>query len=368
MYKYDLVLGGNDMRRNLIRASVVLFVLAIALTGCLFGPDEKASTQSQIDPPPVNAEGENTKAVQATQETKASEQKEEKGTELYFFSDTGYVVPYTIRMTPSKGAAKEAMKWMVQGGLAEEMLPEGFKPVLPKGTEIKGLNIADGIANIDFSKDFLTYAAKDERVESNILSALTWSLTDFPGVKEVNIWVEGRPLEKMPKFKTPAQGLRRSRGINLEMASGVNVNRGLAVTLYFMGQTKENEIYYVPVTRMINRTDHIAQATLQELIKGPLLHSNLTGALDTMTEINRVEVKGDVVMVDFGEQLLQYHSQGAASEDAINTIVLSLTENRLAQKVGITVNKKNLTSTAAGKDKSWTKPVTRPTKINPHDL
>jgi germination protein M len=114
---------------------------------------------------------------------------------------------------------------------------------------------------------------------------------------------------------------------------------------------------------MINRTDHIAQATLQELIKGPLLHSNLTGALDTMTEINRVEVKGDMVMVDFGEQLLQYHSQGA-----INTVVLSLTENRLAQKVGITVNKKNLTSTAAGKAKSLTKPVTRPTKINPHDL
>jgi germination protein M len=368
MYKYDLVLGGNDMRKNVIQASVVLLVLSIVLTGCLFGPEEKASTQSQIDPPPANVEREDTQAVQATEETKKSgQEKESSGTELYFFSDTGYVVPYTIRMTPSsKGAAKEAMKWMIQGGLAAKMLPKGFKPVLPKGTEIKGLNIADGIASIDFSKDFLTYEAKDERVESNILSALTWSLTGFKGVKAVNIWVEGHPLATMPKFKTPAQGLRRSRGINLEMASGVNVNHCAAVTLYFVGQTEDNEIYYVPVTRIINRTDSMAQATLQELVKGPLLHSNLIGALDVMTEINRVEVKGDVATVDFGEQLLQYNSNGMASEDAINTVVLSLTENSSAKKVGITVNKKELTSTSGGK--SWSKPVTRPSRINPHDL
>lgn len=349
------------------RTTVICLLLPLTLTGCLFGPEEKASTP--IDPPPAHVENSDAQGVQAAPEQKElkdqkADQKKTSGMELYFLSDQGYVVPYTVQIPTVKTVAKESLKYMVQGGPGESLLPKGFVPILPKGTEIKALDIQNETATVDFSKNFLNYEAK---MEEKILSAVTWTLTGLKSVKKVNIWVDGRPLAVMPKGKTPAQGLSKSRGINVEIAEGVNLTQSVPVTLYFMGQTSENEIYYVPVTRMINRTENIAQAAMKELIRGPLQSTNLIGALDQSTEVHRVQVKGDTVLADFGEQLLQYNNQQKASKNALDTIVFSLTENTATQKVKITVNGKEQATTSEKKG-GFSQPVSRPKMINPTGL
>jgi germination protein M len=250
------------MFNKLLRASAILMLVPLALTGCsVFGP--KKHTTRPIDPPPASAHLDNAKPVAAAQK---AEQKKESGMELYFLTDTGYVVPYVLNIPAAKGIAKEALKFMVQGGPGEGLLPAGFSPILPKGTQIKALSIKDGVATIDFSKHFLNYAPN---MEEKILNAVTWTLTGFSSVKEVNIRVEGKPLLVMPKKKTPAQGLTRNRGINLEVVEGTELSQSMPVTVYFLGQTSNNDIYYVPVTRMVNRTDNVAEVAMQELIKGP---------------------------------------------------------------------------------------------------
>ncbi|TCS96559.1 GerMN domain-containing protein [Hazenella coriacea] len=350
------------------RTAAICLLLPITLTGCLFGPEEK--TSGAIDPPPPHVENSHTQEVQAKPEPKPvvdqkTEQKKTSGIELYFLTDHGYVVPYTVQMPNVKTVAKESLKYMVQGGPGEALLPKGFVPILPKGTEIKGLDIQNGTANVDFSKNFLNYEAK---MEEKVLSAVTWTLTGLSSVKKVNIWVDGRPLAVMPKGKNQAQGLTKSRGINVEIAEGVNLTQSIPVTLYFMGQTPDNEVYYVPVTRMINRAENIAQAAMKELIRGPLQSStNLIGALDQSTAVNRVQVKGDTVLADFGEQLLQYDNQQKTSKNVLDTIVFSLTENTATKKVKITVNGKEQASTA-GKKGTFSQPVLRPTSINPNGL
>ncbi|MBA4496273.1 GerMN domain-containing protein [Paenactinomyces guangxiensis] len=355
------------MRRYTIRAAAVLLLIPLVLTGCLFGPEQKSS--GQIDPPPANVQKNSAQPVQASETAEAKESKKEQkktsGLELYFLTETGYIVPYALELPSVKGIAKEAMKFMVKGGPGESMLPKGFSPILPKGTKIKGLDIQDKTATVDFSKEFLNY---DLKQEDKILSALTWTLTGFPNVKEVNIWVDGRPLAVMPKGKAPAQGLTRSRGINLEISPGVEMGQSMPVTLYFLGQTADNSVYYVPVTRMVKRNENVAHEALKELIKGPMQNSNLSGALDTATEVNRVQIKGDVITADFDEQLLQFNDQRSASKDALNCIVFSLTENSPAKKVKITVNGKQNVSEAGEKTKPFDKPVTRPQIVNPNGL
>jgi germination protein M len=344
------------MFNKMFRASAVLLLVPFALTGCMFGPNKH--TSSPIDPPPTNAN-----PVAAKQ---AESQKEMSKTELYFLSDSGYVVPYALNipLSKGKGIAREALRFMVKGGAGESMLPDGFSPILPKGTQIKGLNIQDGTATIDFSKEFLSYQPDEEE---KILEAVTWTLTGFPHVKEVNIWVDGKPLAVMPKKKTPSQGLTRENlGINLEVAEGTEMSQSMPVTLYFLGQTPDNQVYYVPVTRMVNQTDNVAEATIKELIKGPQQDSDLSGALDTTTEVNKVQVKGDTVFADFGEQLLEYGEQ-TASKDALQTIVLSLTENTGFKKVKLSVNgKQNIM--ASGEKDLIDQPVTRPKFVNPQPL
>ncbi|OYD08299.1 GerMN domain-containing protein [Paludifilum halophilum] len=345
------------MRNRFIKGMIGVLLFFLLLSGCLFGPEGKES--SPIDPPPKSSE----KKEQSSEKSKdQADSSDAKGSlELYFLTDTGYVVPYALNIPKVEGIAKEALDYMVKGGPAQSMLPEGFSGILPKGTEVKGLDIQKGTATIDFSKEFLSY---DPGMEEKILSAVTWAVTGFDSVNKVNIWVDGRPLETMPKKKSPAQELTRDRGINLEIAQGVKASQSMPVTLYFLGQTEEDEVYYVPVTRMIDRQKNVAKAALTELVKGPQHGSDLVNALVDTTEINSVQIKGDTAVADFGKQLLEYSDEKKASQDALNTIVLSLTENTSAKKVKITVEGEGETAAKTLGD-PFDKPVTRPKRINP---
>jgi germination protein M len=351
------------MKKRWFPASVALLLMPMALAGCLFGPEQKSS--GAIDPPPSHAQNLDAQPVDSKRKEnlEAKEQVKTSGVEMYFLSNEGYVVPWTLKLPTTKSMAKQAIKFMVKGGPGEALLPKGLSPVLPKGTRIKGLDIHNGTAVVDFSKEFLNYEAAQEE---KILNAITWTLTGFPKVKEVNIWVEGKKLQVMPKNKTVAQGLTRNRGINLEPAMGVNLTRSMPVTVYFLGQTPDHTVYYVPVTRMVDRNDNVAEAVLRELVKGPLQNSGLSGALVPSLEIRQAKVQGDVVLADFGEELLQYQDQKAPSKEALQSIVLSLTENTGAGKVKILVGGKQQVLAEHGKELE--QPVSRPQSINPSGL
>lgn len=333
-----------------------LLLFPIMLTGCLYGPENKAS--QAIDPPPKEVEKTYDQAVQSKPQEKKEQSVKKSGLELYFLADTGHVVPYTLPLPNVQGIAKETLEYMVQGGAGEKLLPKGFAGTLPKGTKVLGLNIqkSNQTATIDFSKEFLQYKPE---MEEKILSAVTWTLTGFPSVEKVNIRVNGRALETMPHQKSVAQGLTRQQGINLEVSEGIQISNSVPVTLYFMGQTSDNQIYYVPVTRMIERTDQVAETAMKELIKGPMQNSGLVSALDSSLKVNQIQMNKEMVKVDFNEQLLQYENQKKASKDALETILLSLGENTGAEKVTITVNGKKLDSS---------QPISRPKQINPSNL
>lgn len=336
------------------RSVYIGLLMILTLSGCIYGPEQK--TNRAIDPPPKHVERAYEQAVQATLQKEATMKKETKGgVELYFLSNTGHVVPYTIHIPNVKGIAKETLAYMVKGGEGEKLIPKGFSALLPKGTKVLGLDIQNGTATIDFSKEFLNY---DPKLEEKILTAVTWTLTGFPSVEKVNIRVNGQPLEIMPHQKNVAQGLTRHKGINVELSEGVNISQSIPVTLYFMGQTEENQTYYVPVTRMINRTENIAEASLKELIRGPKQQSNLVSPLDSSLKVNKVQQTDEMVVADFDEHLLQYGNQQQASKDAIETISLCLTENTALKKVRITVNGKKIHTETP-------QPMMRPKTINP---
>lgn len=341
------------MRRKIAHKYLVLVLIPLLLTGCLFGPEEKTTTP--IDPPPK--ESNLKKDSSATENQPSAVVADEKsGVELYVKGEEGYLVPYTVGLPRVEGIAKEAITYLVKEGPSKGLFPKGLNAVLPKETEVKGINIKDGTATVDFSPDFLSYK---EEEEEDILSSITWTLTGFDSVKRVNIQVNGHPLEVMPKKKTPAQNLTRKSGINLELSEGVNIGQSMPVILYFLGQLPDNSVVYVPVTRMVNQKDDLAETVLNELVKGPKQGSGLSGALAATTKVNSIKVQGDTANADFGEQLLQQGSEQKASTDAIRTIVLSLTENTAANKVNITVD---------GKTNVGSKPATRPKRINPSDV
>jgi germination protein M len=343
--------------RRIGKMTAVLGIGAMLLAGCgLFGPEEETAS---IDAPPqseVSLE-ENT-AVPTGNSGEAAEQAQGSiDRTLYLLDANGYVVPVSLTLPKAEGAAKQVLAYMVKGGPVETMLPPGFKAVLPEGTKVLGMTIKEGTATVDFSKEFRQYDPKDEK---KIIDAISRALTEFNTIKNVSVWVNGHPLSEMPANNTPISTLNREKGINLELSEGATPGQTTPVTVYFQGQLDDKRSYFVPVTRLIPETEDVARAVVEELIKGPKEGSPLFSSLLRTTKVLDVTTEADTVKVNLSGDILQYDSGKEASPEAVESILLSLTENTGANKVQVLVEGKPLASGTY----DFSKPVARPVQIN----
>jgi germination protein M len=317
------------MNRNQKIGCIGIIASAVLVSGCTAG---NTSGSLPIDPPQAVTAG-----AEADFSAEAPAEQVFQST-LYVRDGDGYIVPLSVKLPYEDHAfAKRTLQYMVKGGPVEELLPEGFSAVLPEGTEVLTINISDmtKTATIDFNKAFENYEEEEER---QILEAITWAMTSFPSVEYVQLWVDGRALHEMPVGRTPLhEPLSRKMGINVERAAGVEFSRSTPVTLYFLNQTADHFMYYVPVTRLIHRTNDPAGAAIAELIKGPLDTSKLEAVfLPPEGEVrNTVTVSEGVVSVDFDASLLADGEQLPA--EALQAAALALKDLTAAQEVRVTV-------------------------------
>lgn len=341
---------------KMFRLAAILGIAAMLSSGCsLFKSKE---TGASIDPPPSDAETMSDMGKDGTATEKNGMQ-----VTLYFKDPKGLVAPVSMVVPKTVSIAKKSLEYMVEGGPGAGLLPNGFQALLPKGTTVKGLNILEDkkLAIVDFSKEFQNYNAQDER---KILEAVTWTLTGFPSVEKVSIWVEGRAIKEMPVHNTPVDSeLTRGIGINLEFSGNLNVGQTVPVTLFFMNQTADNYTYYVPVTRMVQRTADIAKAAVEQLIKGPDTGKGLASVMAPETGVLQVKVSDDhsLVTVNFNDKLLGSDKKIPVS--AAQAVILTLTQTTGASKVQLMVN--GDAKAVSTDNQSYSKPVAAPVHINP---
>ncbi|GAE44014.1 germination (cortex hydrolysis) and sporulation protein GerM [Mesobacillus boroniphilus JCM 21738] len=140
----------------------------VFLSGCgLFGGEEK----KKIDPPQDVTSMEDGETLDENVSTETNEDGKEAvetsiQTELYLIDKNGYVVSRTMSLPKKEGVAQQALEYLVANGPVEQMLPNGFRAVLPADTQMT-VNIKDGTATIDFSKEFATYKKEDEKKNSS---------------------------------------------------------------------------------------------------------------------------------------------------------------------------------------------------------
>lgn len=341
-------------------ASVCLLALPIFMTGCtLFQSRDSAK---QIDPPPNGVENQYMNNETTMAGTADSEQTKRLQVTLYFKDQKGFVAPITMDLPQSVEIAKEALEYMVDGGPSMSLLPKGFTAVLPEGTTVRGINIDQKLATVDFSGNFTHYDGQDER---KILEAVTWTMTGFPSVEKVRLRVNGKDLKEMPVDGFPLdEPLTRSMGINIESSASINLGQSTPVTLYFLNQNDSQFQYFVPVTRMVSYADDIAKATLQELIKGPEQRSNLMQVMPSSVKVLNVKNSEGLVTVNFSGEILDQNQ--TVSAEALQSVVLSLTENTGDPKVQIMVD--NSVKVSSSDNSNYSLPVTRPVHLNPYIL
>lgn len=136
---------------------------------------------------------------QAVETTQPVNQPTTKTVTLYFSDDQAmYLVDETREITikPStQMAASEA------GEIIKELIAGPKKPgliaTIPKETKLLGVEVAEGLATVDFSEELQSKHPGGSSGELMTLYSLVNSLTEVPEIKQVQIQINGANLDSL---------------------------------------------------------------------------------------------------------------------------------------------------------------------------
>jgi len=204
-----------------------------------------------------------------------------------------------------------------------------FETSISKDTKVLSVKVEGDNLTVDFSKEFNVFSGSMH--EAAVVSSVVDTMLQFNELKKVRILVEG-------------QELIAPSGEPYGFMEFIDFNIGdmteKEITLYF---ADSQAMYVVPEKRTVFVNKDISDAeffriVLEELIKGPNTETLYKTIPDGVT-VEYIEVEGDLLKVDFSEEMHTNHSGGAAGESmTVNSIVNSLTEFENIKRIMPTVD------------------------------
>lgn len=242
---------------------------------------------------------------------------------IYLVDSNNYVARTSIATCKCDGVdlAKDLVNGLIIGGSKNNIIPNGFRSILPPDVSILNIELNNKILVIDFSKELLEVNEKDEE---KMLEAIIYTLTSIDGIDKVIIKVEGEVLDKLPNSKNNIPTvLDRSYGIN-KIYDLSSLNDIMSYTTYYISTYNDNK-YYVPVTKYVNSKDSdIVKVIIKELGSSPIYQTNLMSYLNANTNLNDYELVDNSLSLNFNELLLNEIDKKHILEEVIYTISLSM--------------------------------------------
>lgn len=362
IYISTTIVGGDNMHKY-SRVLLIGFVTILFsfLVGCFQGeqtleevdpPREAEAVDSFEDASKGNEEGNTESNAESNAEVNEVDNSTQTvARQLYLMDINGMIAAQTLELPllESKEVATQVLEYLVKNGPVTPILPNGFQAILPEGTEILGLNLReDGTLIVDVSKEFENYESNDEL---KILEAMTFTLTQFDNVDQIELWINGYPQEEMPVNGTPISGgYSRVNGINLIKTDTIDLMNSQAVTMYYPSEYNDNR-YYIPVTQHINTTkaDDMYRSIVQALIKGPGYNYNVTDVFNDRTLlVEEPKLEKGVLKLTFNEDILKDIDKAVISDEVMETLVRTLTEQLSVESIDVKVINIDLLSNENG--------------------
>ena len=244
------------------------------------------------------------------------------GSTIYLVDSNDYVARTTIPTCNCEGKEKadDLLEGLIIGGSKSNIIPNGFRSVIPPGTSVLGLTLEDNVLTIDFSKELLDIAEKEEK---KMIEAIVYTLTSIDGIDKVIIKVEGEVLSNLPNSKENLPTvLDRSYGIN-KTYDLVTTNNIESYTVYYVNNYNDEE-YYVPITKYVNGNgDDLIKVIIKELSSSPIYETNLMSYLNAEASLLGYEYTDNNLKLNFNELLLNGIDNKNILEEVIYTISLS---------------------------------------------
>jgi len=246
---------------------------------------------------------------------------------IYLLDSNDYVAKTIINGSNSQDLI-EKVKYLIEGliigGKTTNIIPNGFKPIIPADTKILNVTLENTILKIDFSKEILDI---NEKYEEKMIEALTYTLTSIEGVDGIIIYVEGSLLDKLPiSKKNLPTFLDEEYGINkvYEITNTKNIDN---YTVFYLSEFNNN-YYYVPVTKYVNSdSQDKVKVIIEELTSAPIYESNLMSFLNVNTKLLSYEINDNIIKLNFNDMILSDITKNNILEEVLYTISLSVSQN-----------------------------------------
>lgn len=257
-------------------------------------------------------------------------------TVLYFKNTEGYLVPVMRKIPWEEGIAKATLKNMIDSPELREVLsPTGLLPILPAGTEIRGISINEetGLCKVDFSENVILENQSDKE-EDSFIKGVVYTLTEFPAIKEVQILVGGNSSSAL-KFGGDISKPLAREDINLIGDKGEGRSN---VVVYYKGMNDEEFEYYIPVTIPTLAPMANVYSALDLLFEGPPEVAGLFSDIPKDIMLHGVEVKDGTAYVDISYENYLSSAGDQVFDDIIKNIGLTLGQFKEIENVELLID------------------------------
>jgi len=246
----------------------------------------------------------------------------------YYEDDNGYIVPVNTEIPYEEGIAKATLRSLVVGNETEQKIAKsGLHGILPENTQIKGMAINDGLCRIDFSKQILNTKSLEQ--EKNMISALTYTLTEFPTISKVEILVDGQALSSLSKGYAIDTAFEREN-INL-----IGSDDGVNYTVYYKSPDTEAAGYYVPLSFSAQKVENPVSTVVQKLFNGAPSDTQLSNKIPYGVNLQGVSVAGDTATLNLGVGAVNLSEE--EFNDMNDIVVLCVKQFKDVAKVDYTI-------------------------------
>lgn len=245
---------------------------------------------------------------------------------VYLLDSNDYVARVLISASNDSiiSKATSLIDALTIGGKKENVIPNGFRSIIPSGTKVIDIELEDGVLVINFSKDILDI---DKKYEDKMIESLTYTLTSIDGIDSIKLLVDGKELKKLPNSnKLLPTFLDKSYGIN-KIYEITNVGNIDSYTVYFVNSVNDNK-YYIPVTKYVNdyKQDKI-RIIIDELASSFTYQSNLSSFLNENTKLLNYEVIDKQIKLNFNDMIFSDITNNDILEEVVYTICLSINDS-----------------------------------------
>lgn len=238
-------------------------------------------------------------------------------------------LPITLRQENLEDKIKELITYMSNSSIYSNLIPNGFKPILPEGVTVISTEVNDGNLKINLSKELLNLKKNNE---VKALEALIYTLTSLDNINSITLLVEGSILTRLPNSKEILPNpLDRTYGINKKYDIN-SIKDTTKTTIYYLSKNEDN-YYYVPVTKVTNDQKEKIEVIIKELKSSRIYDTSLMSYLSSDTTLKKYNILDKEISLEFNNAILSGIKNDKILEEVTYAINLSIKDAYDVDKV-----------------------------------